>query len=437
MLKYPDFNKKFTLTTDASNVGLGAVLSQDGHPCCYISRTLNDSEKIYSASEKEMLAVVWAIKRLRQYLLGRKFNVQTDHEALKWLVNVKDPSSRLLKWRLRLEEYDYEVEYKKGCVNKAADALSRVFNVNDTNESDENLRLALELEDALPEIPIEYNARANETRDGVTNNFDLQTPPPLPEVINEINARNITQDSIVSEVEIEETSIWHEKYCRWLENPTESRTIYKPNAKGKLWIKIIKNEMRKSENCVILPPFEEKTWVEKLGQIIDYVLHQRKHTIVRLHLADPSITPIEKIKLNKIIAFFEKEFNKNKFFICLSPIGELSEQEKGQIIRGSHGSTASQHFGENKTIFRARERGTWTNMEKDIIEYVKTCPTCQIYKKTRIRPKDEAIITDTATEPNEKIALDIYGPLNETSSGNRYSQPPRHTNKILNINSYG
>ena len=71
VLRYPDFSKEFTLTTDASNVGLGAVLSQEGHPCCYISRTLNAPEENYTTTEKELFAIVWAVKRLRQYLLGR------------------------------------------------------------------------------------------------------------------------------------------------------------------------------------------------------------------------------------------------------------------------------------------------------------------------------------------------------------------------------
>ena len=69
VLKYPDFKKQFTLTTDASNDGIGAILSQDRHPCCYISRTLNPPERNYSTTEKELLAIMWAIKRLRQYLL--------------------------------------------------------------------------------------------------------------------------------------------------------------------------------------------------------------------------------------------------------------------------------------------------------------------------------------------------------------------------------
>ena len=104
-IEISNFNESLTLTTDASNQGLGAILSQNDHPCLFISRTLNKAEENYSTSEKELLAIVWAMKRLRQYLLGKPFKIQTDHKALVWLHNVKDPSSRLLRWRLRIEEY--------------------------------------------------------------------------------------------------------------------------------------------------------------------------------------------------------------------------------------------------------------------------------------------------------------------------------------------
>ena len=85
-------NKKFLLTTDASNVGLGTVLLQEGHPCCFKSRTLNDAVINYSTTMKELLAMVWAMQRLRHCLLRRVLTIQTDHQALKWLANVKDPS---------------------------------------------------------------------------------------------------------------------------------------------------------------------------------------------------------------------------------------------------------------------------------------------------------------------------------------------------------
>ena len=66
---------------------------------------------------------------LRQYLLGNKFKIQTDHRALVCLHNVKDSSSRLLRWRLRMEKYDYDIEYVKGKENKFADCLPRLFNI--------------------------------------------------------------------------------------------------------------------------------------------------------------------------------------------------------------------------------------------------------------------------------------------------------------------
>jgi hypothetical protein len=129
VLQYPDFQKPFILTTDTSGYGLGAVLSQGmvgkDRPVAYASRTLNSAELNYSTVEKECLALVWACKHFRPYLLGRKFQIFTDHKALQWIFNVKDSSSRLLRWKLSLEEFEYEVKYKPGKQNANADGLSR------------------------------------------------------------------------------------------------------------------------------------------------------------------------------------------------------------------------------------------------------------------------------------------------------------------------
>lgn len=129
VLCYPDFTKPFLLTTDASNHALGAVLSQGPlgkeRPVAYASRTLNKSECNYSTTEKELLAILYGCKTFRPYLYGQKFQIITDHRPLKWLFNHKDPSSKMQRWRLKLEEYDYEILYRKGKLNSAADALSR------------------------------------------------------------------------------------------------------------------------------------------------------------------------------------------------------------------------------------------------------------------------------------------------------------------------
>ena len=131
ILKYPDFKRSFILATDASGVALGAVLSQKHgeieHPIAYASRVLNKAEQSYSVTERELLALVWATKYFRCYLYGRKFTAITDHAALKWLLSLKDPSSRLLRWTLRLSEFEFDVQYKPGKKHNNADALSRVY----------------------------------------------------------------------------------------------------------------------------------------------------------------------------------------------------------------------------------------------------------------------------------------------------------------------
>jgi transcription elongation factor Elf1 len=126
------------LTTDASGYATGAILSQGklGHdkPIAYANRMLNKAELNYATVEKGLLAIVWACKHFRPYLLGRKFQIVTDHKGLTWIFNVKDPSSRLMRWKLLLEEYDYEIQYRAGQRNCNADSLSRYpiqcFNVN-------------------------------------------------------------------------------------------------------------------------------------------------------------------------------------------------------------------------------------------------------------------------------------------------------------------
>ncbi|XP_055386956.1 repetitive organellar protein-like [Condylostylus longicornis] len=126
ILRYPNFNYKFTLTTDASDFAIGAVLSQNGHPISFASRTLNDHETRYSTIEKELLAIVWSTKYFRPYLYGVRFTIKTDHRPLVWLNSLKEPNSKLQRWRIKLNEFNFDIEYVKGKDNKVADFLSRI-----------------------------------------------------------------------------------------------------------------------------------------------------------------------------------------------------------------------------------------------------------------------------------------------------------------------
>eukprot|EP00741_Cyanophora_paradoxa_P023652 tig00021608_g22846.t1 len=133
VLGYPDFERPFILSTDASTYAIGAILSQsDGgspareRPIAFISRTLAPAERNYTATELECLAVVWAIKYWRHFLLGGpQFLVRTDHQALQWLRSREATSGRLGRWSLLLQSYDFVVEYRAGRNNGGPDACSR------------------------------------------------------------------------------------------------------------------------------------------------------------------------------------------------------------------------------------------------------------------------------------------------------------------------
>lgn len=130
-LSCPDFSTPFSLQTDASSVGIGAVLTQTvngtENVIAFASRALSDPERKYSVTEQECLAVVWAIKKFRPYLEGYKFTVITDHSSLRWLHNLKNPTGRLARWALELLEYDYEIVHRKGALHHVPDALSRMY----------------------------------------------------------------------------------------------------------------------------------------------------------------------------------------------------------------------------------------------------------------------------------------------------------------------
>lgn len=120
----------YVLDTDASNHGIGAVLSQiqDGKECvlAYSSRLYSAAEQRYCVTRKELLAVICAVKQHRHYLLGRPFVIRTDHAALQWLKRTPTPIGQQSRWLEILEEYDYTVEHRPGTKHGNADALSRI-----------------------------------------------------------------------------------------------------------------------------------------------------------------------------------------------------------------------------------------------------------------------------------------------------------------------
>ena len=130
ILAFPCLKAPFILTTDASQFAMGAVLAQVQHgkerAICYASRSLSKSQTKYSATRRELLAVVPFTRRFRHYLLGQIFTIVTDHSALQWLHNFKDPDGITARWLQKLAPFDYEVRHRPGKSIGHADGLSRI-----------------------------------------------------------------------------------------------------------------------------------------------------------------------------------------------------------------------------------------------------------------------------------------------------------------------
>ncbi|KAD5317318.1 hypothetical protein E3N88_17264 [Mikania micrantha] len=126
VLALPDFSKVFVVETDASSKGLGAVLMQEGHPLAFMSKALSIKQQSLSVYEKELLAIMMAVKQWHHYLITKKFLIKTDQKSLKFLLTQKITTPLQQTSLAKLMGYNYEIAYKKGSENLVADGLSRV-----------------------------------------------------------------------------------------------------------------------------------------------------------------------------------------------------------------------------------------------------------------------------------------------------------------------
>lgn len=137
-----DYNVPFEIQADASKLGCGAVLVQhqngEEKVIAYMSQKFSATQRKYHVTELECLAVILAIEKFRPYVEGTRFKVITDHHALLWLHNLKDPTGRLARWSLRMQAYDFELVHRKGKLHVVPDALSRAVNVVNIEEFGES-----------------------------------------------------------------------------------------------------------------------------------------------------------------------------------------------------------------------------------------------------------------------------------------------------------
>lgn len=127
VLTLPDFTKEFIIETDASDVPIGAVLSQSGHPIAFFNKKICPRMKAVSVYVREIFAITKSVKKWRQYLIGQKFIIYTDQRSLHNLLLQKIQTPEQQKWTSKLQGFNFDIFYKPGSSNQVADALSRKF----------------------------------------------------------------------------------------------------------------------------------------------------------------------------------------------------------------------------------------------------------------------------------------------------------------------
>lgn len=403
LLQYPDFSAPFVITSDASNYAVGAVLSQGDigkdKPIAYASRTLNKPEGNYSTTEKELLAIIFAVKTFRPYIFGRKFKIVTDHRPLVWLFNVKDPGSRLIRWRLKLEEYDYEIVYKQGRLNSNADALSR-----------------------CPVNAIDADSLLNSTYEKYFKDQFTNKLPASNTVIEEHSvALPLTKlKSIACPVSLDlDYSLPHcEEILSQLDNSAdlinaerEPFTVRSVNSRNKtyyfLYTKVHHYEETKYKDIYNL-----------LIKLRDLLVYDYPETT---DFAISDFTdPFSKISYTKIYNMISHIFSNTniKIHIYKNQMIYPTPVEVPQILKENHDSTIAGHPGSKRMYNRIKAAYYWKGMRSDIEDYVKKCRLCQVNKPLRKSNKAPMEITSTSTRPFERLALDIVGPLPEAGFQN-------------------
>ena len=416
ILQYPDFNKEFILTTDASLHAIGAILSQGevgkDLPIAYASRTLNKAESNYSTIERELLAIVWAVKHFRPYLFGRRFKIVTDHKPLTWLFSIKDPGSRLVRWRLKLEEYDYEIMYKAGKINTNADALSRppISNLNNINPdvidlTSEHSNSALE-DDYLQ---LNYEHFLSQER-----SFDSSRLKMSPDKL--LNSRHKNIFIPISCQMSEHNNISNEALLLCSQTDpffNKTKSLYNVD-------KLITNE---NQNLYFVPtrPTHFDSWDAEsyFKSLLSCLQHNE---LKALHIPDLKTDQTCKLRGNeqmRITAFLADLYD-CEITICENKVIYPKPDEIPKILKSYHDELLSGHRGIQETTRKIRENYFWKGMTETIKNYIDSCVTCQRNKIQRKNFQAPMVITSQSTEPFERVSMDLVSYSEVSDNNNKY-----------------
>lgn len=385
ILAYPDFTKKFKITVDASQLACGAVLSQEHNgidkPIQFISRTFKKGELNKPIIEKELLAIHFAISVFRPYVYGTDFTVFSDHKPLIYLYKMNNPTSKLTRIRLDLEEYTFEVVHISGKSNVVADALSRV--------RIEDLKNVYNYD-----ILVITRAMAKQT---------ITRPTQTSHTKQEMTGR-VTEET-------------HQTFLRKIYRVKLSKISTKRGHVNSLTITIYKNH-NKIVDCTIKADQNNHVSVnhviQKLGE------KSKSYGIAKLQwpVYDKFF---QYFSVDEVKQACQTNLKNVELTLISRPTLVRSKTDRTKILAQFHDDKLTGgHCGTNRMYAKLRTAYYWPKMTKDVTTYVNNCHICKL-SKPGFKTKEPMVITPTPLKPMDLVQIDTIGPMPKSNNGYQYA----------------
>lgn len=390
ILQYPDFTREFIITTDASKYACGAVLSQSVNgedlPVSFFSKSFQKGECNKPPIEQELLAIYHAINAFKPYVYGYKFLVRTDHKPLIYLYQLKKPTTKLIRIRLELDEYNFDIEHIAGKSNVVADALSRVT-LSDIKKMNEISKDILAITRSMSKN--KDNAQETEKAQNNSKSNNTKTYSPLIESNLKYNTKKLRMQTMLLDnksVTSAQISIYKSK-----NKICELNWTYDKNETD-----FPRNLMFELERASTRHNFDQIQWP----------LEDKFFEICRIENFKKACMKV----LKNVTVILVK---KPKFV--------ANEIERNELINKFHTCEINGgHVGKKKLCAKLRSEFYWRGLTRDVAKYVNNCKSCMLNKPKR-KTFEKLKITATPQKPFDVVILDTVGPLKKTDLGNQYA----------------
>jgi O-acetyl-ADP-ribose deacetylase (regulator of RNase III)/transposase InsO family protein len=387
-LSYPRSEGNFILDTDASDVSIGAELSQiqEGkeRTIAYASNILLPAQRRYCVTRKELLAVVKFTRQFRHYLLGRPFLVRTDHSSLAWLMRFKEPIGQLARWLEELQQYNMTIIHRAGKLHTNADALSRI----PSQEPQCDCYRAGEFLEDLPCGGCSYCKRAHTQWARFAEDVDDILPLAIRKIDADLGTVRPGEVPVAPAAPLATDSSSDEESSQ-------------PN-----WMHQFSDKDIRSKQLADVDLHKVMGWLEN-GEPSSAVLYLSSPTTKCLWLAKAHL------HLDHGILYYQWEEDPSPKQLLVIP-----EALKQDVLSWAHDKRLAGHLGRDKTLARVRQSCYWYHLRRDVSEYTQTCSICNRNKHSR--KKKTGLQLHHAGYPMERVHIDILGPFTPSDHNNVY-----------------